>query len=429
MSVIKVQGASKVEGVLIPGGNKNAALPVIAAALLTSEEVVLHNVPRILDVDAMLELARSSGVKARREADGTVKIKADIITKSVLTSKLCSKIRTSILFGAPLAVRCGSASIGLPGGDMIGRRRLDTHYYGLGKLGIESELHDSFVEFKLSSSCPFGAEMFLVESSVTATEHILMAAVLAKGTTIIRNAASEPHVQLLAYFLNSMGAKIDGIGTNTFVIRGVKSLHGTEFTIDADHIEVGSFLALAAATRGKIEIRGEIRPPYYWMMHRLFDDFNVPFRLEKNLIVMDSMRSPEMKPDAGNAIPRVSDGPWPHFPSDMMSSMIVLATQAKGTVLFFEKMFESRLYFVDKLITMGANAIVCDPHRVVITGPSRLRGIEMSSPDIRAGMALLTAGVCANGESIIGNAETIHRGYENIIAKLAALGVNISEEE
>ena len=421
MHDIIIEGPARTQGIIRPGGNKNAALPIIAAAMLTDEQVVLHNLPNILDADAMLNLARQIGASVTR--NGTdVTIHAKNIEKSDLPRQLCASIRASILFGAPVTIRCGEATVGLPGGDFIGRRRLDSHYYGLNKLGISHKLGNGAVTFKQEKPLT-GSDMFLDEASVTATEHILIAAVLAKGTTVIRNAASEPHVQQLAEFLNKMGAQISGIDTNTYVIKGVEKLHGCEYELEADHIEVASFLCMAAATGGSVEFEGNIHPRHYWMTRRVFDRFNIHFKLSKGHISMAAGQNLKIKMDAGNAIPMISDGPWPQFPSDMMSCLIVTATQAKGTVLFFEKMFESRLYFVDKLIAMGANAVVCDPHRVVISGPAKLRSLEMSSPDIRAGMALVLAASCAKGRSIIHNADMIFRGYENLMEKLQTLGV------
>ena len=422
MRDIIIEGPAKTSGIIRPGGNKNAALPIIAAAMLTDEPVVLHNVPNILDADAMLNLARQIGASVTRNGND-VTIHAANLTRSDLPRNLCASIRASVLFGAPVAIRCGEATVGLPGGDFIGRRRLDSHYYGLKKLGISNTLGAGAVTFKMEKSHLTASDIFLDEASVTATEHILTAAVLAKGTTVIRNAAAEPHVQQLAEFLNAMGAQISGIDTNTYVIKGVEKLHGCEYELEADHIEVASFLSMAAATGGSVEFEGNIKLHHYWMTRRVFERFNIHFKLANGHISMPGGQRLRVKMDAGNAIPMVADGPWPQFPSDMMSCMIVAATQAKGTVMFFEKMFESRLYFVDRLIAMGANAVVCDPHRVVISGPAKLRPLEMSSPDIRAGMAMVLAASCAKGRSVIHNADMIFRGYENLMEKLQTLGV------
>ncbi len=428
MKKLLIEGPSRISGVIVPGGNKNAALPIISACLLTEEEVVIHNMPQIVDVQVMLDLIAGIGVHVERNGS-TVKIHAKNIRTAALPPKLCARVRGSILFAGSLTYRCGEAHIGLPGGDFIGRRRLDSHYYGLRKLGISCDIHDAMADFTLSKKSLTGADLFLDEASVTATEQILIAAVCAKGKTIIRNAASEPHIQQLGELLTAMGAKIEGLDTNTIVVQGVEKLHGAEYTIDADHVEVASFLALAAAAKGGIEFEGKIRTHHYWMTRRMFERFNIKFRLTPNHIVMPAGQKLKVCMDAGNAIPVISDGPWPQFPSDMMSCMIVAATQAKGTALFFEKMFESRMYFVDRLIAMGANAIVCDPHRAVITGPAKLHALEMSSPDIRAGMALVLAAACARGTSVIHNADMIYRGYENLVQKLQSIGVNVTEAE
>ncbi len=428
MHSLLIEGPAKISGCIQPGGNKNAALPMIAAAILTREEVVFHNMPDILDVRVMLQLAEYLGAKVTR-CGTTVTICAGQLTRQDLPAKLCASVRASFIFAGAIVARCGEAEIGLPGGDFIGRRRLDAHYYGLNKLGITHDIHDGGVDFKLAKKRLTGAELFLDEASVTATEHILIAAATAHGRTVIRNAAAEPHVQQLAELLNAMGAKITGIETNTLYVEGVSELHGAEFTIESDHIEVASFLSMAAATGGSVEICGQIQPRHYWMTRRIFERFNLKFKLEPDHIYMPGGQKMKVIRDIGNAIPMISDGPWPQFPSDMMSCMIVAATQAKGTVLFFEKMFESRLYFVDRLISMGANAIVCDPHRVVISGPARLTGLEMTSPDIRAGMAMVVAAVCARGKSRINNVDMIFRGYENLVEKLQTLGVNVKLED
>ena len=427
MKAIVIDGGRAVDGAITLGGNKNAALPMIVAALLTRDAVVLHNVPDILDVRQMLKIAQSLGVDVRHEAD-TVSLCAKELSTTTLPSALCRAIRTSLLFAGPLTARHGEAHLSPPGGDVIGRRRLDGHFYGLQKLGVKIEASPYAFHFRREKRLR-GAEIFLDEASVTATEHLLLTAVLAQGTTVIRNAACEPHVTQLAQLLNAMGAKISGIESNILVIEGVSRLHGAEMTIGADHVEAASFLSLCAVTGGQLELRGDLQPHHYWMTRRVFERFGLHFTLRPNCISMKAHHPPRLVKDLGNAIPAVADGPWPQFPSDMMSCMIVVATQAKGTVLFFEKMFESRLYFVDKLVAMGANAVVCDPHRVVISGPSRLHGVEMSSPDIRAGMAMVVAAACAKGTSTIHNAEMIYRGYSHLLPKLNALGVAAREIE
>ncbi len=425
MKSFMVEGGTPLSGEITVSGNKNAVLPMIAASLLTDQELTLKNVPHILDVDNMLRIADALGVSV--SFSGSVaKLKAAAVKSSEIPQELCSKTRTSILFAGPILARCGKVKFHPPGGDVIGRRRLDAHFYGLKSLG--AVLQSEEPPYVLESKGLEGKDIFFDEASVTATEHILMTAVLAKGRTTIRNAASEPHVQNLAELLNKMGANITGIHTNTMTVHGVEKLHGAEHTIIGDHIEAGSFLALAAATGGGMTVRGT-RPSHYWMTRRIFERFGVKFELHPGFIRMPVGQKLAIEPDFGNAIPILSDGPWPQYPTDMMSCTIVMATQAQGVVLFFEKMFESRMYFVDRLISMGANAIVCDPHRVVISGPSKLRGMEMSSPDIRSGMALLIAALCAKGQSVIHNADVVRRGYENIEEKILRLGGKIRTSE
>lgn len=421
MSILQVEGGTPLSGSVRVSGNKNAILPMIAACFLTDDAVTLNNVPNILDVRIMLEIARSLGASVEH-SENSIRIQAGNVCNGTLSREHCSKIRTSVLFVAPLLYRCGKVSIYPPGGDVIGRRRLDTHFYGLQKLGAEVDLSNTF-DFKLINGFQ-GSDLFFDEASVTATEHILMAATVAKGKTIIRNAAGEPHVQDLAKLLNEMGANISGIGTNQLVVEGVDSLHGTEFNVCSDHIEAASFLAIAAATGGSITVEG-IEKSHYWMARRVFETLGVQIDLQSDKIFLPQNQKLEVQNDLGGAIPCIDDGPWPQFPSDMMSCMVVLATQVKGSILFFEKMFESRLYFVDKLIAMGANAIVCDPHRVVVIGPSRLRPMTLISPDIRAGMALVGAALCADGISDVQNIQMIDRGYENIEQKLLQLGAKV----
>ncbi|OGV52971.1 MAG: UDP-N-acetylglucosamine 1-carboxyvinyltransferase [Lentisphaerae bacterium GWF2_52_8] len=418
-----VEGKQPLGGEIRVGGNKNAVLPMIAAALLTDEEVVLRNVPRLVDVTNMLEIASSLGVSVSFEKD-VLRLRAAKLKTCEVPHELCSRVRTSILFAGPLVGRCGEAVLWPPGGDVIGRRRIDGHFYGLHSLGAELITSEPPFHFRVAQRLR-GRDLFLDEASVTATENIMMAAVLAEGKTILRNAAAEPHVRQLAELLNLMGAKISGLDTNTLYIEGVERLGGADMVLDGDHIEAGSYLCLGAALGAELRIMGTV-PRHYWMTRRIFERFGVRMELNPDHIFLPGGQRLVVEPDFGNAIPVISDGPWPQFPSDMMSCMIVTATQAKGTVLFFEKMFESRIYFVDRLISMGANAIVCDPHRAVISGPAELRGQELASPDIRAGMALLIAALCARGRSVINNAEIIARGYENLEAKLSFLGAKIS---
>jgi UDP-N-acetylglucosamine 1-carboxyvinyltransferase len=425
MSRFVIHGGKILHGEITPGGNKNAALPMLAATLLTDEEVVLDNVPGIRDVAVMLEILSVLGAEVRREG-AKVWVRARDIKTSTIPRELCEKVRTSFLLVAPLLHRCGHAKLAPPGGDSIGRRRLDAHFYGLRTLGVDVD--EETLEFRVKQPLE-GKSMFFDEASVTATEHILTAAVLAQGETTILNAASEPHVQDLAKLLRKMGAHIRGIGTNTLIVEGVAKLHGCRHRIESDHIEVGSYLALVAATGGEIVVHETVKS-HYWMIRRVFERFSLELDLEKDSIRLRGGQRARVVRDVGGAMPRVDDGPWPQFPSDLMSAMLVLATQAEGTVLFFEKMFESRMYFVDPLIQMGANAVVCDPHRVVISGPSRLNGAVVRSPDIRAGMALLMAALCARTRpSVVHSAEIIDRGYEDVEGKLRSLGADIVREQ
>ncbi|MDD4181946.1 MAG: UDP-N-acetylglucosamine 1-carboxyvinyltransferase [Victivallaceae bacterium] len=423
MDKLLIEGGVPVSGEVQISGNKNAVLPMIAACLLTDEEVILDNVPDIVDLRVMLEIASMLGVENSFE-NNRLTLRAKDIKTNALSREVCSKVRASILFAGPLAVRAGSAELWPPGGDVIGRRRLDAHFYGLRSLGLEVEL-DGIYKFTCKKR-PKGRELFLDEASVTATEHIMTVAVLAEGETIIRNAAAEPHVVDLAELLIKMGALITGLGSNTITITGVEKLHGTEHRVVSDHTEAASFIALGAATGGSLTLRGT-QPRHYWMARRVFERLGIVFRLDPDSIYLPAEQELRVKPDFGGYTPVISDGPWPQFPSDMMSCAIVAATQAEGSVMFFEKMFESRLYFVDRLISMGANAIVCDPHRVVITGRSQLRAQSLSSPDIRAGMAMIIAAACAKGQSEISNCRMISRGYENITNKLQNIGIRLIE--
>ena len=418
MTRLRIEGGHEISGTVKVRGNKNAVLPMIAASLLTDEAIILHNVPNILDVSSMLDIAASLGVEIRRD-NTTLYLRAGNIKTTVIPAKFCSSTRSSFLFSGPLLARCGSATICAPGGDMIGRRRLDAHFYGLASLGAKVD-GDSYPLIFETSGLQ-GRELFFDEASVTATEHVMMAAVLARGTTIIRNAAAEPHVQDLAELLILMGADISGVGTNTIIIQGKETLSGADFTISGDHIEAASYLIMSAVTGGSLTLEG-VSPKHFWMQRRVFEKFGIGLSFENDEIILPPRQKLEITPDFGNAIPVISDGPWPQYPSDMMSCTIVMGTQAAGTTLFFEKMFESRLYFVDMLISMGANAIVCDPHRVVIAGPSKLRGMEISSPDIRAGMAMVIAATVADGVSIINNAEVIYRGYDSVVDTILDLG-------
>ncbi|MBR2643564.1 MAG: UDP-N-acetylglucosamine 1-carboxyvinyltransferase [Lentisphaeria bacterium] len=424
MRSLEVEGGAGIQGEISVSGNKNAALPMIAACLLTSEPMILHNVPDILDVRTMLDIARSLGAEADFQ-DHTLRICCPAVKTATISRELCSRNRTSILFAAPLLVRAGRAVLSPPGGDVIGRRRLDGHFYGLEKLGGSMKF-DGCYRFA-SKGRLAGCEMFLDEASVTATEQILIAAATASGHTTLYNAAGEPHVCDLANMLNAMGAKISGHGSNVIEIDGVDSLHGVEYTVQGDHIEAGSFLALAAVCGGGLVLNGTGPCRNYWMIRRTFEKLGILMDLQPDRIEIRPGQEMVIRNDFGGHLPTIADGPWPQFPSDMMSCTIVAATQAAGSVLFFEKMFESRIYFVDRLISMGAQAVVCDPHRVLITGKANLHAVEMSSPDIRAGMAMVIAALAARGTSRIHQADVIYRGYENLVDKLTAIGAKVRE--
>lgn len=421
MAKFIINGGKPIGGTFHPRGNKNAVLPMLASCILTDEPVLLHNVPLINDVKVMLELLESIGVQVSLNGH-TLTLCAKALKTTELDPALCAKVRTSILLAGPLVARHGSATVYPPGGDVIGRRRLDTHFYGLRSLGAEIST-DRMYRFEAG---PLSAwKMVFDEASVTATENVLMAATLARGTSTIYNAACEPHVQDLAHLLNRMGADISGIGTNNLTIRGVEQLHGAEYTVQPDYIEVGSFIAASVVTGGQLTIPDAGEPLVQQVMQRTFSKLGVESTRDGRTLMVPPQTERSIRPDEGNATPKIEDGIWPAFPSDLMSVSIVLATQTKGTALFFEKMFESRMYFVDHLMAMGANIIPCDPHRIVVVGPTRLRGSMLTSPDIRAGMAMLIAACCATGESVINNAQVIDRGYEAIEDRLAALGADI----
>ena len=397
---------------------------MIAATLLTGDAVTLENVPDISDVADMLEAARTLGVLVtRNKSRRTIELCAVHLRSARIGANLASKIRTSILFAGPLLARLGRAVLPPPGGDAIGRRRLDTHFDGFRALGAKAVFspRSLVLEGRLH-----GSRILLDEASVTATENILMAAVMAKGETVIFNAACEPHVSDLANMLNAMGARIGGIGTNRLEVVGVDSLHGCSARVGCDYIEAGSYIAATAATGGSIVLT-DIDPEPFDVLAGAFARFGVRWTVDasgRTLRCRGRVR-PTMKYDLGDAIPSVADGTWPAFPSDLMSVLIVLATQTRGTCLFFEKMFESRLYFVDRLRQMGARIVQCDPHRVVVTGPTRLSGGLVASNDIRAGIALVIAALCADGESVIDAAETIDRGYPDVVKVLNSLGASV----
>ena len=424
MAKFRIKGGNPVKGTFLPRGNKNAVLPMLAASLLTDQKITLNNIPLIEDVGVMLELLSSIGVCV--ELNGhTVKLEANNVKLSSLDESLCSKVRTSILLAGPLSARHGSARIFPPGGDVIGKRRLDTHFQGLTALGVKINFDEAY---NFSSDQLVGAEIILDEASVTATENIMMAAVLAKGETTIYNAACEPHVQDLARLLNKMGASIKGVGTNRLTINGVTALQGTAYDVQPDYIEIGSYIAAAVVTGGELIIPHIEDSLPLRVMERTYSQLGIHWSIENNTLHLPRQLERRAIGDIGGTTPKIEDGIWPAFPSDLMSVSIVLATQTKGTVLFFEKMFESRMYFVDHLMSMGANIIQCDPHRVVVIGPSKLKGSKLTSPDIRAGMAMLIAACCAEGESLISNAQVIDRGYEAIEDRLSSLGVDIIRE-
>lgn len=419
-----VEGGYPLKGSIRANGNKNAALPIIAASLLTDEEVILRNMPDIEDIRIMLEIAKQLGASVSYEGKNVIKIRG-AVTKNSISQDLGKKIRTSILFAGPLLARTGEAVLPPPGGDVIGRRRLDTHFLALSELGAKIEIDTNY---RIVTNRLVGKDIFLDEASVTATENAVMTAVLAEGKTILTNVASEPHVQDLCRFLNSMGAKIQGIGSNILTIEGVSKLHGTDFKIGTDYMEVGSLIGLAAVTHSEIEIT-EAQPENMKMSRLVFGKLGIRWETDGSTIYVPSHQELKVYPDIGGMIPKIDDSPWPGFPPDLISIIVVTATQVDGTVLVFEKMFESRLFFVDKLVSMGAKIILCDPHRAVITGPSRLKGCELSSPDIRAGMAMLIAALCAEGKSIIHNVIQIERGYENLVGRLKKLGAKIDEKK
>ncbi len=421
MNQFVITGGVPLRGVIRPAGNKNAALPLLAACLLTDQPVVLHNVPTIGDVITMCDLLEGLGVLVESVGEHSWRIQAENITSRTPDAALCRLIRASILLAGPMLARHGQIQLAPPGGDIIGRRRLDTHMLALQSLG--AHIHDD-AQFDIRADKLRGADILLDETSVTATENTIMAAVLASGNTTLRNAASEPHVQDLCRFLNARGARISGIGSNLLKIEGVSSLQGGEYTIGPDYLEVVSYIGAAAVTGGEIRIE-RAGSEHLRMVEIVFNRLGVRWTVEGEDILVPADQSLCVIPDLGDAIPKVDDAPWPGFPADLMSIAIVMATQCAGTVLFHEKLFESRLYFVDKLAGMGARIIVCDPHRCIVQGPNRLQSETLESPDIRAGMAMLIAALCARGESVIRNIPQIERGYERIEEKLRTLGAQI----
>ncbi|HET8652092.1 MAG TPA: UDP-N-acetylglucosamine 1-carboxyvinyltransferase [Gaiellaceae bacterium] len=425
MESFVIEGGTPLAGRVSAAGNKNGALPILAATLLASEPVTLSNVPRIRDVDTMVALLADVGAEVEWLGQNEIRVDPTSASKTELDPDLCSQIRASFLLAGPLLARFGRASVPPPGGDVIGRRRLDPHVHALAELGVEIDING---RFDMRASGLQGRRIFLDEASVMATENAVMAATLATGETVIGNAACEPHVQDLCRFLGSLGARIEGVGSNVLRVRGVRQLGGGEWRIGPEHIEVASFIGLAAVTGGEVTIEDvelEDLVPILPVFTRLgveveLRDSSVRVRAGQELVIQD---------DLGDQIPKIEDGPWPAFPADLTSIALAVATQARGTVLIFEKMFENRLFFVDKLVSMGARIILCDPHRAVVTGPAKLYGQRMASPDIRAGMAMLIASLCAEGVSTIGNVGEIDRGYERIDERLRALGAKIDRLE
>jgi UDP-N-acetylglucosamine 1-carboxyvinyltransferase len=423
MEKFVIQGGVPLSGELTVAGNKNAALPILAACLLTEEELLLHRVPRIRDTEAQIALLERLGVEVAWVADNSVRLCAAGVAGAAVDEELSKQIRASFLLAGPLLARFGEARMPPPGGDFIGRRRLDAHLDAFKDLGARVD-GDRWIEL----SAPVGGlspcAIFMDEPSVMGTENALMAAALTPGPTTISNAACEPHVQDLARLLSAMGAQVDGIGSNVMTVHGRDKLAGAEHTISADHIEVGSFMALAAATGGELRIR-DVEPMDLPMVRRQFRRLGLNSEIEGGDMLVPPGQRLRIQSDLGDAIPKIEDGPWPAFPADLTSIALALATQADGEILIFEKMFENRLFFVDKLVAMGARITLCDPHRAIVSGPSRLHGERVESPDIRAGMAMLIAALAAEGTSEIGNIRQIDRGYERIDERLRGLGAQI----
>lgn len=418
-----IQGRNPLNGTITASGNKNAALKLLPACILTEEPVTLHNVPDIDDVRAMIAILQKLGVSAENLGKGSWRIHAKDLSSHVIDHELGSRIRASIVLAGPMLARSGKIELPPPGGDVIGRRRVDTHILALKALGAKFEMGDSFT---FTAKELRGADILLDEASVTATENTVMAASLTKGTTIIRNAASEPHVQDMCRFLNELGAQIEGIGSNVLTIHGVDRLSGGEYRIGADYLEVCSFIGAAAVTRGRVRIK-HASPEHLSMIELVFNRLGVHWESEGDDVIVPEYQPLKIIPDLGDQIPEIKAQPWPAFPSDLMSIALIVATQAEGTVLFHEWMYDSRFYFTDKLSYMGARIVLCDPHRCLVQGPSHLRGEpeRITSPDIRAGMALLLAALCAEGTTVIRNIAQVDRGYQNVDGKLRELGAKI----
>ena len=422
MQALVIEGGRRLSGSIKAAGNKNGALPILAATLLTHDPVRLSNVPRIRDVDTMLELLADLGADVGWTGPNELRIHTGEVAKHELDPELCGRMRASFLLAGPLLARFGQVTVPPPGGDLIGRRRLDPHIHAFARMGATVDLRDGY-EMSVDGSLR-GEQIFLDEASVMATENAVMAAVLTPGETVIGNAACEPHVQDLCRFLVSLGAQIEGVESNVLRIHGVQSLSGGEWRIGPDHIEVASFIGLAAMTASDVTIE-DTEPKDLISILPAFRRLGIRTEIEGTSIRVPPRQQLIVEDDLGGHIPKIEDGPWPAFPADLTSIALTVATQAFGTVLIFEKMFESRLFFVDKLVGMGARIILCDPHRAVVTGPATLVGQRMESPDIRAGMAMLLAALTAHGESTIGAAHQIDKGYERIDERLRALGARI----
>jgi UDP-N-acetylglucosamine 1-carboxyvinyltransferase len=420
-----IEGGRALHGRIKAAGNKNGALPILAACLLTSEPVVLHNVPRIVDVETMLELLNDVGADADWTGQNDVHVQAADVAKQELDDELCSRMRASFLLAGPLLARLGAVSAPPPGGDVIGRRRLDPHIHAFAELGAQIDIGS---RYEIRGAALHGKNIFLDEASVMATENAVMVAALTPGETVIGNAACEPHVQDLCRFLCMLGARIEGIESNVLRIQGVETLGGGEWDIGPDHIEVGSFIGLAAITGSDVTI-DDVKQADIVSILQAFEKLGVHVEQGDGFVRVPPRQDLAVQDDLGGHVPKIEDGPWPAFPSDLTSVALTVATQAAGTMLMFEKMFENRLFFTDKLVSMGARIILCDPHRAVVTGPAKLRGQRMESPDIRAGMAMLLASLCAEGSSTIGAVYQIDKGYERIDERLRALGAQIERVE
>jgi UDP-N-acetylglucosamine 1-carboxyvinyltransferase len=416
-----IEGGRPLSGRVRAAGNKNGALPIIAACLLTDEPVVLRNVPRIRDVEAMLALLADLGADVEWLGDNDVRVQAAGVTKTEADEELSDLLRASFLLGGPLLARFGRAVLYPPGGDSIGRRRLDTHIHAFEQLGASISVGH---RFELHADRLQGKRIFLDEASVMGTENAVMAATFARGETVLVNAACEPHVQDLCRFLVALGAEIDGIGSNVLRIKGVERLSGGEHRIGPEHIEAASFMGLAAVTGGDVTVE-DVEPDDLMAVLAAFERLGIEAEVGESSVRVPPGQELVIRDDLGDQIPKIEDGPWPMFPADLTSIALTIATQARGTILIFEKMFENRLFFVDKLVRMGARIILCDPHRAVVTGPAKLHAERLESPDIRAGMAMLIAALCAEGTSVIGNISQIDRGYERIDERLRALGASI----